>query len=393
MTDRDRLWKEIYSFEADIFAFIKNAVGDADVARDLFQDVFISAFKNIQTIDSNRSLKNWLYTITRNRVINYFRYHQRREFLEMAETDLQVRMHQFEDDELPQKVLSGLPERQRQVLLLREVEGFSYDEIARQTELSLSAVTALIKRARESFQKQYLMNFLPDWLAESAREIEMSDLFRFVNPFSPPLDVIRQIDDRRRRYFAAITAGWDQLRSEFITTRDLEMILTHFSFIHGQRAADLGCGTGFVSIPLGLAGLEVTSVDADPGMLSAVKNVCAQIGLNRVNLLQADVRRLPLQENSFDYIFAVLVMHHLPDPFVFIQNCRRLLKKGGELVLVDFVRHRDRKLADQMHDLWLGFQPESLKKRLAKTGLQLKQSEILTKGKKIHTFYQIYVKK
>ena len=392
MTKREELWQDLYQHEADVFAFIKNAVGDADVARDLFQDVFLSALKNLSSLDTERSLKNWLYTITRNRVINYFRYHQRREFNELDEKDLQVRMNQFEDSDLQKEALTGLPARQKQVLLLREIEGFSYEEIARQMEMSESAVTALLSRARENFQKIYLAKFLPDWLAEIARQIEISDIFRFVNPFNPPLDVIRLIDRKREKYFSNITAGWDQIRSQFFTARDLAKIMTNFDLTTGQRAADLGCGTGFVSVPLALSGISVTAVDADRGMMAALDKVCTEIGLENINLLQADLRQLPMKKQSFDYLFAVLVMHHLPDPFKFLENCRNLLKKDGRLVLVDFVRHRERQLADQMHDMWLGFQPDGLIKRLRKDGWLLEISEILTEEKKIPTFYQVYVK-
>ena len=166
MADNDKVWQELYSYEAEIFAFIKNAVGDADIAKDLFQDIYLSALKNLSSLDPQRSLKNWLFTTTRNRVINYFRFNSKREFSEIKEDSLQTRIKHSDDAELISQVLNQLPLRQKIVLLLREVDGFSYQEISQQLNLSVSAVTALLSRARENFQKYYVIHLLPDWFME-----------------------------------------------------------------------------------------------------------------------------------------------------------------------------------------------------------------------------------
>jgi len=393
VADKDRLWQDLYAYEAEIFAYVKNAVGDADVARDLFQDIYLSALKNLSTLDPQRSLKNWLFTTTRNRVINYFRSHKRREFEEIKEEHLQSRLKNIDDRELVLKALKQLPARQKSALLLREIDGFSYKEISQQLNLSVSAVTALLSRARENFQRNYIIHLLPDWFAEVAGFIELTDIFRFINPFNPPLDIIKLIDKKRSSYFASKASGWDHIRDSFLNSSDIENIFSRLQFKKGQITADLGCGTGFVSLPLAILGQKVFSVDADLGMITQMMRTRREISLERLYPLVADLRQLPFRSGFFDNIFLVLALHHIPDPFSVIENCIKLLRKGGQLILIDFVRHRRHDLADQMHDLWLGFNPDIVEQRINKTVLELKENGFFNNAKKLSSFFQIWEKK
>jgi RNA polymerase sigma factor (sigma-70 family) len=113
---QDKLWQELFSHEAAVFAFVKSAVGDADIARDLFQDIYLSALKNLPGLDPTRSLKNWLYTTARNRVINYFHHHKRRDYAEFDEQLSHIRINDSVDKDLVSEVLNSIPERQKKTL-------------------------------------------------------------------------------------------------------------------------------------------------------------------------------------------------------------------------------------------------------------------------------------
>ena len=393
MDRQEILWTELFSYEAEIFSFVKDAVGDADIARDLFQDIYLSALKNLEQLDPTRSLKNWLYTTARNRVINYFREHKRRDFTEFDEKLARIRSAEDIDKENISASLNALPERQKKALLLHEVDGFSYEEISAHLNLSISAVTGLISRAKENFRRHYLLYFLPSWLTESARQIELSDLFRFINPFNPPLDILNLIDRKRRRYFTSIAAEWDKIRENYISDSDLEGVIKNIGLQSGQMAADLGCGTGFITIPMALVGLRLVALDADQSMLAKLVTTMNELDLTNISPVCCDLRGIPLKRNIFDHIFLVLVLHHLPDPFSVIEICTSLLRNNGQLIIIDFQRHRRRELADQMHDLWLGFNPHMLAKRLKKSGLVLKHHGTFERNKKIPSFFQIWMKK
>jgi RNA polymerase sigma factor (sigma-70 family) len=392
VADNDKVWQELYSYEAEIFAFIKNAVGDADIAKDLFQDIYLSALKNLSSLDPQRSLKNWLFTTTRNRVINYFRFNSKREFSEIKEDSLQTRIKHSDDAEMISQVLNQLPPRQKMVLLLREVDGFSYQEISQQLNSSVSAITALLSRARENFQKYYVSRLLPDWFIEIEGLVELTDIFRFINPFNPPLDIINLIDARRTKYFASKTSGWDNIRDRFFNSSDLDHILSRLELKDGQKAADLGCGSGFVSLPLAILGQKVVALDADPGMIVELNRTRSEIELKKLHPALADLRQLPFRTDCFDNIFLVLVLHHIPNPFLVIEQCANILKESGRIIIVDLIKHRRLDLADQMHDLWLGFNPDSLARRIKQSGLDLVDSGVFNNEKKLASFFQIWTK-
>jgi len=117
MYEIKNIWKILHSYEAEIFGYIKHAVGSADIARDLYQDVYLQALQNIQQLDIDRSLKNWLMTVARNRVINYYREKSRREYVtirdDIKQTDIES--HTEYEKHISQ-ALNYLSDSQKEVL-------------------------------------------------------------------------------------------------------------------------------------------------------------------------------------------------------------------------------------------------------------------------------------
>ena len=101
---------------------------------------------------------------------------------------------------------------------------------------------------------------------------------------------------------------------------------------------------------------------------------------------------MPFKRGQFDQVFLTLVLHHIDDPLTMLEQAAVILNTGGKLILIDFLRHQDKKFADQMHDLWLGFEPEKIQKWLKKIGLTLSVSSIWDSSYHIRVFYQIYTK-
>jgi RNA polymerase sigma factor (sigma-70 family) len=391
--DVNKIWQKLYSYESDIYGFIKSVVGDGDIARDLYQDVYLSVLQNTSSLDEHRSLKNWLYTVTRNRVINYLRLKKRREFKEFNDSAIQNSIFETSDSSLIKEILLKIPGRQRQILLLREIEGWSYEELAQKTNLSVSAVTSLLKRARESFQKYYILKFLPDWFGKAAQTIGLEDLFRFINPFNPPLNLAELINKKSSAYFAEIKSGWDQIRKKFLTEEDLITIWHLVNLHHTKTILDCGSGTGFISIPLALQDLTVYALDIQQEMVLELKQKKESIGLNRLKIIKGDLQNFPFREDSFNMIFFVFVLHHIPDPFDALKKCLSLLKSDGYLVIIDFNRHTNKKIADTMHDLWLGFQTGAFEKFAKLQSLKLKKRGEFKNKLLLKSFYQIWEKR
>ena len=106
-------------------------------------------------------------------------------------------------------------------------------------------------------------------------------------------------------------------------------------YIKGRKGVllDLGCGTGRNTIYFASKGLKVISVDISLKMLKiAREEVKRKLPWSQVELVQAEVTKLPFKENIFDFIVAVAVIHHIPYREMrikMLKEARRVLKKNG----------------------------------------------------------------
>lgn len=364
------IWARLHAHEAEVFGYIKQAVGSVDVARDLYQDVYLQAWQHSPLLDSDRSLKNWLITVARNRVINYFREKKRRIYITLDEYD--------EPAENPAEspmaeaitfALRQLPSKQKEAFVYREMDGLDYQELSSQLNLSVAASTSLLERARRNFSKNLILFLLPDWFRKHARQLDLEDLARFVDAFESVETLLQRIRRKSQSYFDHMAKSWDELRQSFIDTQQFNRIMELLGEQRNLMTLDLGSGSGYISVHGALNGSRIVSVDLNRAMLAIQRQLVQNLSLSNLHLIQADITHLPLKEGLFDQIFLTLVLHHISDPLALIKNLAKGLKPKGKLILIDFKKHRQRDFADHMHDLWLGFDPARIKRWAKSAGL------------------------
>lgn len=391
MNDIKNIWEILHSYEADIFGYIKHAVGSADIARDIYQDVYLQALQNIHQLDSDRSLKNWLMTVTRNRVINYYREKTRRDYVTIQDDIKQTDIESDADYEKHiSQALKNLPDSQKEVFISRELDGLSYEELGIKMNLSKAAVTSLLDRSRKNFARELLISFMPDSLKMNANKLTLEDLARFVDSFDSMDMLLSKIEKRSQHYFANIYKNWDEIRQQFVDTNQFNQIVKYLSDQKNKLTLDLGSGTGFISLHCALNGADVIAVDMNKKMLMKQAALKFKLNVKNINLVQADITQLPINEGYFDQVFITLVLHHINDPFAMLHKTARMLRPKGNIIIIDFVRHSDRNFADQMHDLWLGFEPDKIQKWFKKIGLKMIDSSIWRSDQQYEVFYQIY---
>ena len=100
------------------------------------------------------------------------------------------------------------------------------------------------------------------------------------------------------------------------------------AFFHGRKVLDAGCGSGRHAYYAAQYGAEVWAVDIGPAADVARRNTSGCFG---VHVVQADLNSLPFAPESFDFIYSIGVLHHLPDPEGAFRNLLRYLKPGGEI--------------------------------------------------------------
>ncbi len=103
-----------------------------------------------------------------------------------------------------------------------------------------------------------------------------------------------------------------------------------------EVAADLGCGTGYVTVPLASKVVKVYAIDAQQGMLDMLmENVTPGLE-GRIVPVRAELPPLPLEDASIDRAVLVNVLHEVSDLGLLHSELRRCLRPGGRVSIVDF---------------------------------------------------------
>ncbi len=139
-------------YQAQIAGYLYRMVGDPEIAADLTQDVFLSAYRAIGRTQPGLNLRGWLYTIASNAALSY---HRRRKIVQWSPLDVggnDVPTAGPEAQVLNREELSAalreLPPEQAACILLSVRDGFSYQEIATMLGISEGAVKTRTYRAR-----------------------------------------------------------------------------------------------------------------------------------------------------------------------------------------------------------------------------------------------------
>lgn len=150
--------KAIDLYADGIFRFITKQLNDGDKAKDIVQDVFEKVWVRVETISFEKA-KSYLFSAAYRTMIDYIRKEKKMEstpdyvgFLAPTVNDKYTGIQ-----EQLNKALNLLPEIQKSVIMLRDYEGYSYDEIGEITSLTESQVKVYIYRARKTLQ-QYLVS-------------------------------------------------------------------------------------------------------------------------------------------------------------------------------------------------------------------------------------------
>ncbi len=147
----------VQQHQGRVFSFIRRLCGNSDHALDLTQDTFIKAWHALPDWRPEARLQTWLLRIARNTTIDALR--RRQPVIEpLPEEHMLVApgptpLHQLESRRrLAQleRLISQLPTGQREVLLLREVDGLAYREIADTLDISEGTVKSRLARARDA---------------------------------------------------------------------------------------------------------------------------------------------------------------------------------------------------------------------------------------------------
>ena len=125
----------------------------------------------------------------------------------------------------------------------------------------------------------------------------------------------------------------DQERS---TEQPAEDIIARAELGRDGIVADLGCGNGYLAVPLSERAEVVLALDVSPEMLMDLMGRCDAGCKQRVMPIRCELPELPLRSSSIDHLFMVNILHEFEDRSRMVAEVFRVLKDGGRATLVDF---------------------------------------------------------
>ncbi len=153
-------------YEAPLLRYLMRLTGWAgEEVEDILQEAFIKAYRHLNDYDSSLKFSAWLYRITHNQAIDALRRHTaspvRFEWsledvarLVPAKSDTEASLWNKEELESVRRTIDSLPERYREVLVLRFLEEKSYEEIVDILKMPKGSVATAVKRGKELLLKQ-----------------------------------------------------------------------------------------------------------------------------------------------------------------------------------------------------------------------------------------------
>lgn len=132
--------------------------------------------------------------------------------------------------------------------------------------------------------------------------------------------------------------------------------------------ADLGAGEGLISQLLARRAKQVWCIDNSPRMVEVGTELAKKNNLDNLGYKLGDVEDVPLKNNSVDLAILSQALHHAQHPQTAVNEAFRILKPGGQLLVLDLNEHTFEKARELYADIWLGFKESTLHAFLKKAG-------------------------
>jgi len=166
--NQERYSEIVDRYQKKLFVYIYRLIGNREEAEDLLQDVFVKAYKNLNSYDTSRKFSSWIYRIAHNESVNYIKRKSLKKFISWETiVSTKDKLDSSSEEEGADKAwirkevskevneaIGKLPFKYKQVLTLRYYSDQSYEEIAEILGRPVNTVGTLINRAKKKLAEE-----------------------------------------------------------------------------------------------------------------------------------------------------------------------------------------------------------------------------------------------
>jgi RNA polymerase sigma factor (sigma-70 family) len=160
--DTERYKNEVLPIKDKLYRFALRLLGDSEEARDAVQETFLKLWKLRDKLDTYRSLEAFSMTMIKNYCLDKIKA---RRTVSIEQVYIQPQSDENDTDEKRyeiaetynrvKKLMDVLPEQQRVIIQLRDVEGYEFEEISEITDMNVNAIRVNLSRARKRIKELY----------------------------------------------------------------------------------------------------------------------------------------------------------------------------------------------------------------------------------------------
>lgn len=153
---------EIYTqFHRSLLAFIRSKIRSNEDAQDILQNVFIKISSNVNNLSEEEKLKSWIFTITRNTIIDYYRTNASKRKVEVIAGQVEYILDEADFDptkgldQCVHTMIKLLPEEYREIIVDAEINGVKQKDLAEKYGMAYPSMRSRVQRGRERLKQLF----------------------------------------------------------------------------------------------------------------------------------------------------------------------------------------------------------------------------------------------
>lgn len=286
------------------------------------------------------------------------------------------------------RILALLMHEELSVAELQEVLDMGQSRIS--SHLGLLRQGELVKDRREGKKTFYALNASSNPQARALLKAAYESVEDTEELTQDQTNLKRILEKRKQKseqYFNSV-AG--RLGKNYCPGRSWEAI-GHF-LLHLTpkiKIADLGAGEGLISQLLANRAESVVCVDNSSKMVEFGSELAKKNGFTNLSYKLGDIEQVPMEDESVDLALLSQALHHAQHPQTAVEEAYRILKPGGQLIIIDLLEHNFEKARELYADVWLGFSENTLYQFLKDAGFSQVKVDVVAREEQEPNFQTV----